>query len=404
MGGKAIAWGARRNRHDRRPDGQPPRESHSRNGSIVRSLSFWRWRLFFVAALVLSGSGCSAVLVPVTPTEPLGATAATAVAVAVEGLRLGDDTLVDGVEDEATIAVQLTVTNRGVTPYQLGLARTSLWLALDPRRPDATLSWAPIGGGDGTAPDELTVVATLPTIVVPPGQSARAWVQFRGYRFDGSEIPRQVTLNIPGPPGSRAEVIRVTLADPARGTLRWRAPARRSQLMVGFHNTTFVGGAFQGMAPATVLARVARLGPLLWDVGLVSGMAIQQKGLLKSSTSAFSTIGLLAHVTMPLFSWGAGHDVNRFGLYAGGGAAVWSSVLTTDETKAGQLPSTVGVWSTNGGIELSFGSVVPAATPFPLEPQPHPGLPRWGLRFGYTQAWLAGGTAGGLVSTFRVQF
>ena len=115
----------------------------------------------------------------------------------------------------------------------------------------------PIGAGAGTVPDDSpTVVADMPTLVVEPGGTARAWVMFLGYRFDGSEVARRVTVNVPGPDG---ENLRVTVADPARGALRWRLPAQRSQLMVGFQNSSFLGGAFQGLAPATGLARVARL-------------------------------------------------------------------------------------------------------------------------------------------------
>jgi hypothetical protein len=359
-----------------------------------------RWHLL-APLLTLMGAACSTALLPATPSEPLRATGG-GIDIAVDRLLVGDDILASGVDDEAAVGVELTVTNRGAVPYRLNLARTSLWLELDPNHPQDTRSWAPIGAGAGTVPDDNpTVVADMPTLVVDPGHAVQAWVMFFGYRFDGSEVPRRVTVNVPGPDG---ENLRITVADPARGALRWRLPAQRSQWMVGFHNSSFIGGAFQGLAPATALARVARAGPFLWDIGLVSGVAIQQQGSLTSSTSAFSTLGLFAHLTLPVFGWGNGHDHRRVGVYAGGGSAVWVQVLTAEETRQKVRAGTTGVLSLDGGLELDVGSRLPATTPFPLDPQARVALPRWLIRIGYAQGWLDGAAAGSLVTSFHLVY
>lgn len=278
----------------------------------------------------------------------------------------------------------------------------SLWLSLDDRHPQDTYAWSPIGAGEGPAnPDALTVVPAIPTITVAPGQTTRAWVLFLGYRFEGSETPRRVTLNAPGPDG---QVIRVTLADPAHGALRWRLPAQRAQMMIGFQNNTYFGGAFQGLVPLTTFARVGRLGPLLWDVGLVSGVAIQQQGALVSATSAFQVLGVAAHLTAPLVTWGRGREQRRLSLYGGGAAAAWIEVLRPDDMKAGRVPSSMGVFTVDGGLQLEFGRLAPASTPFPLDPQGAVQLPRWSIALGYTHAWMDPGSAGGLVSAFRLAF
>ncbi len=345
-----------------------------------------------------------------TPTEPIRETYKSAAVVAptggdldvvVDKLLLGDDVVAKGVDDESLLGVALEIVNRGSSPYELKVSRVSLWLDLDPRRPDSALSFSPIAGGTGAAPDELIVSPSLPTIVVPPGQSVKAWVFFLGYQFPDSDIPRQVTLNLPGPDG---QTIRVALADPARGSLRWKVPARRSQTMVGFHNAQLFSGPFRGLVPATAFSRVGRMGTWLWDVGLVSGVAIQQEGTLASSTSAFSTLGLSAHLTAPLTTWGPWRNPRRLGLYAGAGAAWWIELATPAAMKAQTPPSVYGTVSVDGGLELAIGSTTAAATPFPLAPDPRVGLPRWFLRIGYTQTWLNGGTSGGLVSGFRVAF
>ena len=126
--------------------------------------------------------------------------------------------------------------------------------------------------------------------------------------------------------------------------------------------------------------------------------------MLKSTTSAFSTLGLFTHLTLPVFTWGAGHDQRRLGVYAGGAAALWVQVLTTDETRQRVRAATTNVLTADGGLELDVGSLLPAATPFPLDPQARVPLPRWLIRLGYAQTWLDGAPAGSLMTTLHLTY
>jgi hypothetical protein len=175
-------------------------------------------------------------------------------------------------------------------------------------------------------------------------------------------------------------------------------------MMLGFQNLQGLGGKFQGVGPATAFTRLQRVGRWWWEVGLVSGLAVQQQGALSSATSAFSTLGVTAHVTAPLLSWGGHRLPRRLGLFAGGTAATWIELMRPADMEAGKTPHIYGVYSAEAGLELALGASPLPPTPFPLASRQAMGLPHLLIRLGYAQSWLDGGTSGALMSGFRVAF
>src|SRR5438045_3360886 len=75
-------------------------------------------------------------------------------------------------------------------------------------------AFSPVAGGEGADPHGAT---TLGWVTILPGETRQAWVQFRGYRYPGSDVPRKVTIWFPDARGRRVELV---IADPGRGQ-RW---------------------------------------------------------------------------------------------------------------------------------------------------------------------------------------
>jgi len=372
-------------------------ERWSRRGPAATGL-LRQWRAGFWLALTLVVGGCGATYRQVRPTEPIEA-AAGSLRVDVQRVFLTDATIDDGVADGMAMVLELSITNGGPRPYSL--KPTSLWclMQVDPRRPTETRLLPPSVNGDGPFPGSLPEGADLSQIDVAPGQTRAFWVVFRGYQFDGSEVPRRITLTLPDAEGRALELV---LADPARGELRWETEPARSAWYLGVQSSSLYGGYAQTTAVSSRISRLARAGRFLWDAGLVSTVLVQVEGALRSASSSFMGTGLEAHLTLPLFSWGDPRQPIRLGPYLGGQIQTLIAVEPTPKDPNPQAPPVYGQGGPEVGVEFDIGALRSAATPFPLSVVARNPLPRWLFRVGYTHSWIGHGTADGYLTSVRL--
>jgi hypothetical protein len=349
-------------------------------------------------ALALVVGGCGATYRQVRPNEPIGA-AAGSLRVDVQRVFLTDATIDDGVGDGMALVVELAVANGGQQPYSL--KPTSLWclMQVDGRKPSDTRLLPPSANGDGGFPGAPPEGADLNQIDVAPGQTRSFWVLFRGYQFDGSEIPRRITLTMPDAEGRTLELV---LADPARGELRWQTEPARSAWYLGVQNTSLYGSYAQTTAISTRISRLARAGRFLWDAGLVSTVMVQVEGALRSASSSFMGSGLEAHLTLPLFSWGDPRQPIRLGPYLGGQIQTLIAIEPAPKDTTAQPPPIYGQGGPEVGVEFDIGALRSAATPFPLSVATRNPLPRWLFRVGYTHSWIGHGTSEGYATSVRL--
>jgi hypothetical protein len=320
--------------------------------------------------------------------------------VQVSRLFLNEETVTDGLGDGAALVVELQVTNRGATAYQLNPAQIWCLLQVDTHHPEETLLFPASVSGDGWFAGVLPEAAELPPVDVAPGQTRTAWVLFRGYRFKDSDIPRRVTLTLPDPDGRGVELV---LADPAQGTLRWVVPPTHSAITIGFQDRALYGSYAQVQAVSTRVSRLARTERFLWDIGISSTTFVQVKGALRSTSSSFAGIGFDLHVTAPLFSWGDPAYPVRLGPFIGAEAQLLVATQATQvQSNNPTPPPTYGEVGPEVGLELDVGALRLASTPFPLVAARHNPVPRWLLRLGYTHTWIGHGTADGYMSGFRI--
>jgi hypothetical protein len=372
-------------------------ESWSRRGPAATG-PLRQWRSVFCLALALVAGGCGATYRQVRPSEAIEA-AAGSLRVDVQRVFLTDATIDDGVADGMALVVELTVANGGRLPYSL--KPTSLWclMQVDGRRPNDTRLLPPSVNGDGPFPGSPPEGSELNQIDVAPGQTRAFWVLFRGYQFDGSEIPRRITLTIPDADGRALELV---LADPARGELRWEAEPAHSAWYLGVQNASLYGNYAQTTAISTRISRLARAGRFLWEAGLVSTVMVQVEGALRSASSSFMGTGLEAHLTLPLFAWGDPRQPIRLGPYLGGQIQTLIAIEPTAKTANAQPPPVYGQGGPEVGVEFDIGALRSAATPFPLSLATRNPLPRWLFRVGYTHSWIGHGTADGYVTSVRL--
>lgn len=333
------------------------------------------------------------------PDEPL-ASAAGGLSVIAGRVFLTDDTIENGVGDGTALVVELAVTNAGPRPYDL--PPTALWclMQVDARRPELTRLLPPSVNGEGPFPGELPEGGgDLHPIEVPAGQRRSFWILFRGYRFDGSEVPRRIALTMPGAEGRTLELV---LADPAEGLLRWEVPPTRSSWTVGIQSGSLYGGYVQAMSFSERVSRQASAGRFLWDAGLVSSVLVQVQGRLRSDTSSFTGLGLDAHLSLPLLHWGEATHPVRLGPYLGGEIQALLEIQPSQRNVP--MPQTPTVYGEGGpeiGLELDVGALRNAATPFPLTTVGSNPVPRWSARVGYLHTWIGHGTADGYVTSAR---
>jgi hypothetical protein len=359
--------------------------------------------LFASLVVVLAAAGCSPSYLAVRPSEPLVAET-NRVHVDVTRLWVTEDARDSGLAEDFDLVVELRVRNDDARPRQVSPGSFSCWMILDAQRPGDTRSLLAGGGGEGAFPGLPPGEGSmLLPVNIPPGQSRDVWAIFHGYRFDGSDRPRRVTLKIPLDDGALA----LDLADPARGAQRWDTPPVRTGLALGVRDLSLVGGGLRGAALGTDIAFVWRRGPVLWDVGLTQSLLIQTQGPLQSGTSSFSGVGVQGHLTLPFLSWGTQVSPRQLSAYVGGSASTVLEIETTAEAKANQMtktgPHSYGFETLEGGLELDMGALRFAASPFPLRPDRR-SLPRWIFRAGYVQGWAGGATGGGFILNVRLTF
>jgi len=344
-------------------------------------------------------AACGTTFVEVSPTRPLHVEAPGAFKVDVHRILLTEDVPWGGLRDDTALVVELDVANSSSVAREFHVTSLTCLLELDDGEPQTTLS-LPLGAGalgsfPGEVGEDLLEAKPLP---LAAGGTQRLWALFRGYKYPGSDIPRRVVLTFPGPDG---RPMRLVLADPARGTLRWTLPARSSSVMLGVGSISLLGGTTKMTGLASEITFLRRKGPVLLDLELVSSMMVQTQGSLLSQTSSFAGSGLAAHVAYPLLEWGPAHDPRRLGLFAGGQGQLLVSIDPPPPPGGMPAPHLYGILSLEAGLDIEVGALAPAPGPFPITTTGTP-LPRWFIRLGYTQWFVNGGTAAGYMSSFRL--
>jgi hypothetical protein len=351
-----------------------------------------------VVCVALGAAACGTSYREVRLSEPVIATAG-GLRVEVQRAFLNDEVLEDGVGDDAALIVEFTVSNASPLPYNVKASTLWCLLAVDVAHPGETRLWPPSVDGEGAFPGALPEPLLLEPIDVPAGQTRSFWVLFGGYRFPGSEIPRRVTLNMPGIDG---QTMHLELADPARGFLRWNVAPKRSAFTIGFQNDSFLGSYLKGSSSSMRISRIARAGPVLGDLGFSETVLVQNQGRLQAPLSSFSNIGLEAHLTVPIWKWGAPLDPRRIGLYAGAETQFLAAMMPPAPAGVTPKPIAYGAFDPEVGLELDVGALRTAATPFPLANEGRNPIPRWLIRYGYTHSWIGHGTTDGFVSSLRL--
>ena len=319
--------------------------------------------------------------------------------VEVSRVYVNEDTVLDGVGDGTALVVELDITNRGAKPYQLNPGQIWCLLQIDARHPDQTRMFPPSVSGPGEFTGYPPDTQELPDVDVPPGETRKTWVLFRGYRFADSDVPWKVTLTLPDPEGNSVEVV---LADPSNGYLRWTVPPTRSTFDFGVQERALYGGYAQVNVVGTRLARMARAGRFLWDIGLVSSTFVQVKGALRSTSSSFGATGFDAHLAMPLFRWGDPAYPVRLGPFIGAEAQLLIATQAAQVTNPPTIPPIYGEIGPEVGLEVDVGALRLARTPFPLVAETRYPVPRWLFRVGYTHTWIGHGTTDGYLTSFRI--
>jgi hypothetical protein len=349
-------------------------------------------------AASLGALACASSFVPLRVSDALTATVG-GLRADVKGVWLTDDVPAEGFGDDSALVVELELRNDGTQPASVSATSFACLMEIDAARPSETLSLLPGGGDEGSFPGEVPGErSVLAPMVIPPGERRSYWALFRGYRFPASEVPRRITLRIPGPEGQSLDL---DLADPARGKLRWTISPPSGGFTVGFADTSLFSDHLQATVLSTQLSRLTRAWRLLWEVGLATSVLVQTHGVLSSSTSSFVGSGLAGRVSAPLTMWGTTREPREVGFYVGGTALVLLETQVPQPADNPATPSVYGVLTAEVGLELDVGAVHLAATPFPLS-QVGRALPRWSVRVGYTHWRVAGGGSDGYITGLRL--
>jgi len=365
-----------------------------------------RARLHIAFAFVVASAplACGGLFRPMTLPGPISMSPMSDATLSVElgQVFVTGDVLKSGMGEESALAVDFAITNNGREAFTLNAGSMSCWMELSPDRPGETRSLTPAGGGEGGFHGADLDDLKLGSTTIPPGATKGYWVVFRGYRYAGSDVPRKITVSLPDARGRRVQLV---IADPARGDLRWQTEPARTGAAYGVQNTAVFAPGFTATAIGANISLITRVGPIMYDLGLTSGMILESKGRALSETNGFTSTGGNAHVTLPLTTWGNWQDPRQFGLYGGAGLQLLIEVPgAMHDSKV--APRTYGVVSLDGGLELDVGArALPAASPFPISYSP-PLQARWSIRMGYTH-WFIGGdnvdlNSGGYTTSFRL--
>lgn len=355
------------------------------------------WRVFVYvmsAAIAACGGGFEVARLDERPVAQTGAAR-----IAATQVQLSDDLAESGVDHESEIVTELSITNEGTAPFALEPSALSLRLVLDPQAPGQTRALSPTWAGEGRFSDQSGdggYHRQFNAVTVPPGATRQAWVVFRAHAFPQSEVPHRVSLLIRETPTSHTEL---TLADPARGASRWHVSPVSSAWTLGVQSNALFGSGFRGTGMALAVSRVATLGRFTWDVGLLSRLLHQAEGKLDAPTSAFSGPSINAHVGLPLLSWGGDKHLRRLSVF--GGAEIGLLIAVVRGTQAAQRPPTYELFAGELGLELGFGAIQRAPTPFPLSSS-GPTLPRLVARIGYTHWRIGDIGTNGTTTGFRL--
>lgn len=354
-------------------------------------------RLATLALPVLVGA-CGTGFEVARLTEPAVARAG-AVRIEARQLHVSDDLAGEGVGHESEIVTELAISNEGPTAFELKPGALSLRMALDRRAPEKTFTLSPAWAGEGAFADQQGdggYHLLFQPVLVPPGTTRLAWIVFRAYAFEGSDVPRRVSLAVGGTPERNTEL---TLADPALGGLRWEVKPVASVWMLGLQNHAFFGGHLEGSATALAITRRATAGRFHWDFGFASRLLVQVDGRLESQTSAFSGLGVNAHLAYPVWFGGSPASPRQLAVVGGGELGVLIAVQR--ELRTGETPPSYGVIAGELGLELGFGALRRAPTPFPFSPRGRP-LPRFVTRAAYTHWRIGDGGTNGYTVGFRL--
>jgi hypothetical protein len=353
--------------------------------------------------VTLAALGCGSPFRPMTLPRPISMSAMADATLSVElgHVFVTGDVMRSGMGEESALAVVLGITNTGREPYTVSAGSMSCWMELSPDLRGETRSLTPAGGGEGDFQgvdlDDLKIGSTT----VAPGATGHLWVVFRGYRFAGSDAPRKITVSLPDQRGRRVQVV---IADPAQGDLRWETAPSRTGAAYGVANTSVFAPGFTASGIGAQISLVTRVGPIMYDLGLTSGMVFESKGRPLSETNALTSTGGNAHLTLPFTTWGNWQDPRQFGIYGGLGLQLLVEVPGANHDSKVAL-RTYGIVSLEGGVELDVGAHGhPVPSPFPIS-YSRALLPRWTIRLGYTH-WFIGGdnvdlNSGGYVSSVR---
>jgi hypothetical protein len=332
-------------------------------------------------ALSLLAAGCSSSYSAARLTQPVSMSPMADATLSAEAgtLFLKSDLAVSGMQEETELVVEIGITNAGPEPYVLNTASISCWMELSPDQPGETLSLMPAAGGEGTFPETAASQdLQLGSTTIPPGQTRKSWVMFRGYRYPGSDVPRKITIWFPDARGRRVQLV---IADPARGQLRWEVKPLAGTMIYGVENSTLFGPELTGSAVAAMFGGIRRSGPLLFNLGITARTFVMQRGSWTSPTSSFTGTGWYGYVTLPLAGWGGSHDPRQFGVYGGGELQVMYAIQTRESAAKMSAGDFLGAAVAEGGVEVDVGTLRPGPSPFPISYTTW-SAPRWAFRLG----------------------
>ncbi len=328
----------------------------------------------------------------------------------VASVGVSADLIDSGWSEDSALVVSVAIGNASPNVYELDPIHVVVLMQLDPAHPERTLSLRAAFIGTGTPPRRIPKVEdwAFPPLPIAPGASQRVWILFRGYRFDGSQTPRKITLELPGLDPRDGPPLRLVLADPTRGALRWEiSDSPPSTLTFGVSNVTLYAPALTATGSAGVIGWTSWLGRLRYDYGLSSLLLVERGGVLASPTSSFAGTGLFAHLEWPALTGGPEPARWSVGPYLGGSAHALVANASAPNEAGAQKPNVYGALAGEAGLALTWFAAPLAATPFPVSLPARRATtlaPRWSLRLGVTTWRVRSIWSTGMVSAAEFAF